>query len=95
MESIDRLTPVAVKETAKQEAFALIREGYVQASQVLKCPHCSTRFLLLLDPQDRAAIEHSEAEERAVDYFRTMIAAQHLTSHPLDRLLMPYRICQE
>jgi hypothetical protein len=93
VESAERLTPVAVNETAKEEAFALIKEGYVQARKLLKCPHCSTRFLLLLDPQDRAVIEHSEAEERAVDYFRTMIAAQHLTSHAIDRLAMPKQNC--
>jgi hypothetical protein len=93
VESIDRLTPVAINETAKQEAFALIGEGYVQASQVLECPHCSTRLLLLLDPRDRAALGQSEVEKRAADYSGTMMAAQHLTSHPLDRLTVPKQNC--
>jgi hypothetical protein len=94
VDSIDRLTPVAIKETAKEEAFALIRQGYVQARKMLECPHCSARFFLLLDPRDRVAPEYSEAEKRAADYFRTMIAAQHLISHPLNRLLMPRHIRQ-
>ena len=64
-----------------------------QARKMLECPHCSTRLLLLLDPRDRAALGQSEAEKRAADYFGTMIAAQHLTSHPLDRLTVPKQNC--
>jgi hypothetical protein len=93
VESGKRLTPVAVNETAKEEAFALIREGYVQAHKMLECPHCSARFFLLLDPRDRVALGCSEVEKRATDHFRTMIAAQHLTFHPLDRLTMPKQNC--
>jgi hypothetical protein len=90
--SVERLTPVAVKETAKQKASMLIRKGYVQAGQILSCPHCSARFLLLLDSRDRAPARRSTIENRAADYFRTMIMAQHLTNHPLDRLPMPNHI---
>src|SRR5205823_14171862 len=94
VESIDRLTPVAINETAKEEAFALIREGYVQARKMLECPHCSARFFLLLDRRDRTAKGQTAVEEHATDYFRIMIAAQHLTSHPLNQLVMPRLIRQ-
>lgn len=95
MESEERLTPVAVKETAKHEAFLLIREGYVQAKRLLICSRCSVRFFLLLDPRDRAKTGQSLAEEQAADSFRTMIAAQHLTDHPLERLEMPRYISKD
>jgi hypothetical protein len=93
VESIERLTPVAINETAKEEAFALIREGYVQTRKMLECPHCSARFFLLLDRRDRTAKRQSAVEEHAVNYFRIMIAAQHLTSHPLNRLAMSKQDC--
>ena len=71
MDSVERLTPVAVKESAKFKAMALIQDGSVQADEHLLCPLCGMRFLILLDPKDRS--DHRQRanvnREKAVAWF--------------------------
>ncbi|HEY1527553.1 MAG TPA: hypothetical protein VGH51_15075 [Candidatus Angelobacter sp.] len=44
MDSVERLTPAALKESAKLKALALISDGYVQADDNLLCPICGCVF---------------------------------------------------
>jgi hypothetical protein len=90
VESVQRLTPVAVKITDKFRALTLVLDGYVQADETLSCPLCQMRFLLLLDPRDRQ--EHREASgdvRRAIAYLREKITQDHMNGHAQERFGMP------
>jgi hypothetical protein len=90
MDSVERLTPAALKESAKLKALALISDGYVQADDNLLCPICGMRFLLLLDLKDRSDHRQRRAEvhDRAVMFFEEMIKQDHAAGHPHERFAM-------
>jgi hypothetical protein len=90
MDSVERLTPVAVKENATFKAMALISDGYVQGDENLLCPLCGMRFLLLLDPKDRSDHRQRAAvnREKAVAWLCEKITRDHDAGHPHERFVM-------
>ena len=90
MDNVERLTPVALKESAKLKALALISDGYAQADQNVLCPECGMRFLLLLDLTDRPKHrqDRTDVRDRAVMFFEEMIKQDHAAGHPHDRFVM-------
>lgn len=91
MNTARRLEPVIVKQRAKQQAFALIARGYVQAPETVDCPVCSLRFLLFFDRRDRniPGRKSTAVHQEAVEYFLMKVKQDHKTGHPHDKFAMP------
>jgi hypothetical protein len=78
---------IAIKETAKAGALALVSKGYDQIREAMDCPRCALRFLLLLDSND-PAVSTPQSASRAVDRFRQVIVTDHNAGHPHDCLFL-------
>ena len=91
MNTVRKLEPVVVKQRTKQQAFALIARGYVQAPETVDCPVCSLRFLLLFDHRDRniPGRKSTTVHQKAVDYFLRKVKQDHKAGHPHDKFAMP------
>jgi len=91
MDSVERLAPVAVKQSAKLKAMALVTDGYVQADEKIQCLACEVCYLLLLDPRDRVRHRHETSQQRhpSIAFFRQKITQDHDAGHPHDRFVMP------
>jgi len=91
MSIAQRLEPVVVKQRAKQQAFALIGRGYVQAPETVDCSVCSLRFLLFFDHRDRniQGCQSTAVHQEAVEYFLVKIKQDHKAGHPHDKFAMP------
>lgn len=79
---------IAIKESAKTEALALVSKGYDQISQVLECPLCSVRFLLLMNSVERLATGRSQDVSSAIERCRQLIVRDDKAGHPYDCLFL-------
>jgi hypothetical protein len=85
--------PIVVRDSARQKALALIKEGFVQATETLECGLCEVKYLFLCDSKDsgrRQAITRKHKE--ALHYFSAKIEESHIGGHLEDVLVLPYEM---
>lgn len=81
---------IAIHEKVKDDAFALIDQGYIQSTKSIHCPLCGTKYLLLLS---QTAFEpgsgiREAVQTSALSYFSAKLCATHNAGHPEDGLIM-------
>src|SRR5262249_27717018 len=86
--------PVAVRESAKLKALALVRQGYIQSTETIVCSLCPEKYLLLCDHIDsgRHLQRQSRRHDDAVRYFNNRVKECHASGHLEDLLVMPYEL---
>jgi len=84
----DPFQPVALKATAKFKALALAEEGYKQAGEVIACPLCGEKYILLFECGTGSGRETPSAAlyDETLKYFRERIIESHHGGHEYDRL---------
>jgi len=84
----DPVQPVALKVTAKFKALALAEAGYTQAGEVIACPLCGEKYILLFECGTGSGMETPSATlyEKTLKYFRERIIESHHSGHQYDRL---------
>lgn len=73
---------------AKFKAIALAEEGYKPAGEVIACPLCGEKYILLFECGTGSGMETPSAAlyEKTLKYFRERITESHQGGHQYDRL---------
>jgi hypothetical protein len=62
-----------------------------RAAEVIRCPHCSTRYWLLVTPANGSLRQQEEGIVDALRMMTQIITSEHETGHSSARLTIPYR----
>jgi hypothetical protein len=93
MKNAPYYVPVAVRESAKLKALALVNEGYIQSRKTIECPVCSAKYLFLCDRKDSGrATSITRKHEDALLYFTDKVCESHHSGHIEDVLVLPYEL---
>jgi hypothetical protein len=93
MKNAPYYVPVAVRESAKLKALALVNEGYIQSRKTIECPLCSAKYLFLCDSKDSGRAKSiTRKHEDAMLYFTDKVRESHQRGHIEDVLVLPYEL---
>jgi hypothetical protein len=93
MKNAPYYVPIAVRESAKLKALALVNEGYIQSRKTIECPMCSAKYLFLCDRKDSGRTKSiTRKHEDALLYFTDKVRESHQSGHIEDVLVLPYEL---
>jgi hypothetical protein len=84
---------IAVKETAKLKALELIAGSCADAKMAVTCPHCSLRYLLLLDMSVCGDDKHTvNLPASMIANLKEILGYAHADGHKADYIATPLMV---